>query len=583
MPNVHRNFTADRFPCPAPHFNHRFKTSRGLKRHRQDTHNLDHPHTPAALDDPIDDPPQDDFHSPPPSLGPEPPPSPPPVQTIPPNCCDTDIEYHPILDINIVPHAIGMAMTCLQVHSLLCGKERAADDFSPFNSCAEFEFADFLYCEEEMVDRRVDCLSQLLATLYQGINPPFADHKDLYSTINTIQQGDMPWQSFSVTYTGLLPESGDVPAWMTEKYKVWYRSPLAIFEKQLANPDFNDEMDWAPKQIFKDGKCQYVDLFSGNWAWEQADKIVEDKNTHGAMYVPSVLSSDKTTVSVGTGNTEFYPFYSRVGNLHHAARGPHREGLAVITFLSILKTTHDPSGSMALCKFHQQLFRSSLHKILSPLKPHMTIPCITHCTDGHCCQAIYGLGPYIADYPEQALLACIVQNWCARCLSHATDLDRPSAPRSHEHTDILMEGCTLKELGDHFGIVGDFIDHVVDWIKTYIRNNNEKAEADRILMDIDRSAVRIAITPPFPGLHHFHTGRGYKQWTGNDSKGLMKMFGAPNRLCSSITESKHIKAIKKPYRHTNHNKPLSQILLTNQRLDKLVAAQINFTACDMMD
>jgi dTDP-D-glucose 4,6-dehydratase len=57
---------------------------------------------------------------------------------------------------------------------------------------------------------------------------------------------------------------------MTETYEVWFRSPLAIFEKQLANPDFKDEMDWAPKRIFKDGKRQFVDLFSGNWAWEQA-------------------------------------------------------------------------------------------------------------------------------------------------------------------------------------------------------------------------------------------------------------------------------------------------------------------------
>lgn len=64
---------------------------------------------------------------------------------------------------------------------------------------------------------------------------------------------------------------------------------------------------------------------------------------------------------------------------------------------------------------------------------------------------------------------------------------------------------------------------------------------------------------------------------------LIQMFGAPNGLCSSITESKHIKAVKKPYRRTNHNKPLSQILLTNQRLDKLAAARIDFTARGMMD
>jgi hypothetical protein len=58
-----------------------------------------------------------------------------------------------------------------------------------------------------------------------------------------------------------------------------------------------------------------------------------------AMYVPSVLGSDKTTVSVGTGNTEFYPFYGGVGNLHHAARRAHRDGLAVVAFLSIPKSS----------------------------------------------------------------------------------------------------------------------------------------------------------------------------------------------------------------------------------------------------
>lgn len=63
---------------------------------------------------------------------------------------------------------------------------------------------------------------------------------------------------------------------------------------------------------------------------------------------------------------------------------------------------------------------------------------------------------------------------------------------------------------------------------------------------------------------------------------LIQMFGAPNGLCSSITESKHIKAVKKPYRRSNRNKPLSQILLTNQRLDKLGAARVDFTSRGMM-
>ena len=65
-------------------------------------------------------------------------------------------------------------------------------------------------------------------------------------------------------------------------------------------------------------------------------------------------------------------------------------------------------------KFRRQIFHSSLHHILLSLRPHMLIPRVTRCSDGHFRHVIYGLGPYIADYPEQALLACIVQGWCPR-------------------------------------------------------------------------------------------------------------------------------------------------------------------------
>ena len=60
-------------------------------------------------------------------------------------------------------------------------------------------------------------------------------------------------------------------------------------------------------------------------------------------------------------------------------------------------------------------------------------------------------------------------------------------------------------------------------------------------------------------------------------------FGAPNGLCSSITESKHIKAVKRPYRRSGKNKPMGQMLVTNQRVDKLAAACTVFTARGMLN
>ena len=35
--------------------------------------------------------------------------------------------------------------------------------------------------------------------------------------------------------------------------------------------------------------------------------------------------------------------------------------------------------------------------------------------------------------------------------------------------------------------------------------------------------ARIAAVPPFPALRRFPEGRGFKQWTGDDSKALMKV------------------------------------------------------------
>lgn len=64
---------------------------------------------------------------------------------------------------------------------------------------------------------------------------------------------------------------------------------------------------------------------------------------------------------------------------------------------------------------------------------------------------------------------------------------------------------------------------------------------------------------------------------------LIIEFGAPNGLCSSITESKHIVAVKEPWRRTSKNKPLGQILLINQRNDKLAAIRVDFQTRGMLE
>jgi hypothetical protein len=101
-------------------------------------------------------------------------------------------------------------------------------------------------------------------------DPPFADHDDLYHTIDATEIGHVPWQSFDITYNGPIP-AGDTTPWKKKPFTIHFRDPREIIKHQLANPDFKSEMDFAPKRVFAaDGTREYEDFMSGNWAWRQA-------------------------------------------------------------------------------------------------------------------------------------------------------------------------------------------------------------------------------------------------------------------------------------------------------------------------
>lgn len=157
------------------------------------------------------------------------------------------------------------------------------------------------------------------------------------------------------------------------------------------------------------------------------------------------------------------------------------------------------------------------------------------------------------------------------------NIDAPSTPRRHILTDALISEFECDHDGDailwdeygidvdvipftrdfpradihelissdllHQAIKGTFKDHLVDWVDKYLEMTYEKAEADRRKDEIDKRYhsvrqeyafallmpiffFRLAATPTFPELRHFKDGIRFKQWTGDDSKALMKVRSA---------------------------------------------------------
>jgi len=145
------------------------------------------------------------------------------------------------------------------------------------------------------------------------------------------------------------------------------------------------------------------------------------------MFVPIILGSDKTTLSVATSNSEAYLLYLSIGNLHNNLRRSHCGSVIVIAFLAIAKSKCSPyvrqpthltkldlvadrehTKDVDFRMFQRQLFHTSLSHILSSLQLAMSEPKVVKCGDGFYRCVMYGLGPYIANYPEQVLISGIV-------------------------------------------------------------------------------------------------------------------------------------------------------------------------------
>ena len=146
------------------------------------------------------------------------------------------------------------------------------DDWAPFEDLNAFEMTEYYY-KSGFSAGEIDESVRLWACRLEehGGVPPFSNHKEMYETIDTIELGNVPWQSFAFNYQGPELAGPDAPKWMTTEYTVWYRDPRQLFVNMLKNSDFSKSFDHAPfRQYDKNGNRCYENFMSGNWAWKQA-------------------------------------------------------------------------------------------------------------------------------------------------------------------------------------------------------------------------------------------------------------------------------------------------------------------------
>lgn len=150
----------------------------------------------------------------------------------------------------------------------------SSEPWEPFDDRSQFEYAEFAFEEAELSEEKAEKLLRIWAArnIYKGGSDEdaiFPCHKAMLETIDSIEEGDSPYTSFRVRYTGEVNDNS--PSWMREEYVVHCRNALTVVENLAASTDFNGSFNYVPyEEYIGPHKRQWSNNLSGSWVWKKA-------------------------------------------------------------------------------------------------------------------------------------------------------------------------------------------------------------------------------------------------------------------------------------------------------------------------
>ncbi|KAI0696099.1 hypothetical protein BC835DRAFT_1272404 [Cytidiella melzeri] len=333
-----------------------------------------------------------------------------------------------------------------------------------------------------------------------------------------------------------------------EVFELWKRNPVECIRELLSNPTFKDNLRYAPEQRYEDDRGERPvlgEMWSGAW-WERVQVSKRKLLPKGATLVPVILASDKTQLSNFSGDKSAWPVYLTIGNIPKSLRrSPSSHATVLLGYLPVAKLESVPKAKRAVLAY--QLFHDCMRSLLEPLVEAGRKGVEVVCADGYVRRAHPIVAAYVADHPEQCLVACCQENHCPKCLVQPNKRGVPvDLPVMRDPEKMLAMICSALEGNKGPGFAeaglrsihpfwanlphcdiftcltpdllhqlhkGVFKDHTVKWATACM--DGKEDEVNR----------RFRTMPLHPDLRHFKKGISLvSQWTGNEYKQMEKVF-----------------------------------------------------------